>query len=98
VLEGELLALSNSPSILGAAGAGAFRLGAALRLRVLRGTAVLYDEVAGGGEDYLQGIDVLGTEANRRAALRRTAESVLREALERMEIASLAPAATAAGK
>jgi hypothetical protein len=98
VLEGELLSLANAPSILGAAGAGAFRLSASLHLRVLRGTAVLYDEVASGGEEYLQGIDVLGTEANRRTALRRAAGSVLRDALERMEIASLAPPPPASGK
>ena len=38
-------------------------------------------------EDYLAGVDVLGTEANRRAALRRLATAAAKEALERYEVA-----------
>jgi hypothetical protein len=42
-----------------------------------------------GGEEFLQGVDVLGTEANRRTALRRLAEQLARSGLERLEAASL---------
>jgi Lipopolysaccharide-assembly len=89
LLSGELVALRSSTSALGAAGAAVFRLAAELRVRVHRGPTTLYEETAGGSEDYLQAVDVLGTEANRRAALRRLADSVLRDVLERMEAASL---------
>ena len=88
-LEGELVALRSNPSVLGAAGAQAFRVDAELRLRVRKGEATLWAEGATGSEDYLQGVDVAGTEANRRAALRRLAETVLRAALERMEAGAL---------
>ena len=89
VLEGDLVALRSSTSVLGAAGAGAFRLDAELRLRVRKGDAVSYFDNSSGSEDYLQGVDVAGTEVNRRAALRRLAEAVVRTALERMEAAAL---------
>jgi hypothetical protein len=87
-LQGELLALRSAPSGPGASGAQAFRLDADLLLRVVdaRG-AVSYEDRASFGEDYLTGVDVLGTEANRRAALRRLARAASRELLERFEIA-----------
>ena len=88
-LEGELVALRSSPSVLGAAGAQAFRVDAELRLRVHTGSATSYAETATGSEDFLQGVDVAGTEANRRAALRRLADEVLRAAIERMEASAL---------
>jgi outer membrane lipopolysaccharide assembly protein LptE/RlpB len=88
VLEGELLAVATSPSVLAAAGAQAMRVEATVRLRVLRGSGPVYQDTVGAGEDYLQGVDVLGTEANRRAALRRAADTALREAFDRMELAS----------
>ena len=45
-----------------------------------------YTDTLGGSEDYLSGVDVLGTEANRRAALRRLARTVAREAVERYDV------------
>ena len=39
-----------------------------------------------GAEDYLAGVDVLGTEANRRAALRRLMRALAAEAVERYEV------------
>jgi hypothetical protein len=57
------------------------------RLREKTGT-ITYEDAATGAEDYLVGVDVLGTEANRRAALRRLATTLAREAVERMEIAA----------
>ena len=45
-----------------------------------------YADAVTGGEDYLTGVDVLGTEANRRAALRRLARSLAIEAIQRYEV------------
>src|ERR671923_1023707 len=70
-LTGELLSLASTPSALGAQGASAYTLSAAVRVRLREASTVVYEDQLGLGEDYLAGIDVLGTEANRRAALRR---------------------------
>jgi hypothetical protein len=48
---------------------------------------VSYEDRSTFGEDYLVGVDVLGTEANRRAALRRLAKAASRELMTRYEIA-----------
>jgi hypothetical protein len=85
-LTGELRFLHDATSALGASGASAFHLDADVMLRVQDGQGVLYEDDARAGDDYLQGIDVLGTEANRRAALRRLADKLMHEALERMEM------------
>ncbi len=81
-LQAELVALRSTPSGVGAqGGAASFRLDAELRLK-----AADYQDTVAGGEDYLAGVDVLGTEANRRAALRRLARSLAAEAIERYEV------------
>ena len=87
-LSGELLAVRSGPSAINAAGALAFRLDADVILRVVEGAGnVPYEDRATFGEDYLVGVDVLGTEANRRAALRRLAKAASRELMTRYEIA-----------
>jgi outer membrane lipopolysaccharide assembly protein LptE/RlpB len=89
LLEIELAALRNAPSAFGAATAPAFRVEADLRFRLREQTGTIaYEDATTGAEDYLVGVDVLGTEANRRAALRRLATTLAREAVERMEIAA----------
>jgi hypothetical protein len=81
-LETELIFLRSTPSGVSAqGGAASFRIDAELRLK-----APGYQDAVGGGEDYLAGVDVLGTEANRRAALRRLARSLAAEAIERYEV------------
>jgi hypothetical protein len=81
-LNAELVALRTAPSGVGVeGGAVSYRLDAELRLR-----AGDYQDVVVGGEDYLTGVDVLGTEANRRAALRRLARGLAAEAIERYEV------------
>lgn len=81
-LAAELVALRTAPSGVGAeGGAASYRLDAELRIR-----AGDYRDVVVGGEDYLTGVDVLGTEANRRAALRRLARALAAEAIERYEV------------
>ena len=81
-LTAELLGLRNSPSGVGVeGGAASYRLDALLVLR-----APGYEDTVGAGDDYLTGVDVLGTEANRRAALRRLARTIATEAIERYEL------------
>jgi Lipopolysaccharide-assembly len=87
-LTGELISLASVPSGLGAQGASAFSLSATVRVRLRDATGVVYEDQAGMGEDYLAGVDVLGTEANRRAALRRLARNISRELVERMSVAA----------
>jgi hypothetical protein len=81
-LDGELLALRSYTSSLGGDGAQAFRIEAQVRLRTAG-----YEDMLTGSEDFLAGVDVLGTEANRRAALRRVLRQVSRELVERLEVA-----------
>lgn len=80
-MQAELVSLSSFPTAAGSEGAAAFRIEARLRVRA----PGFSDEIVG-SEDYLAGIDVLGTEANRRAALRRVARTIAREAIERMDV------------
>jgi len=87
-LTGELISLASVPSALNAQGASAFSLSATVRVRLRDATGVVYEDQAGMGEDYLAGVDVLGTEANRRAALRRLAKNISRELVERMSVAA----------
>ena len=78
----EVIALRSVPSgLLGEGGAASFRLDAELKANVGP-----WETRLGGSEDYYAGIDVLGTEANRRAALRRLARSAARDAVERYDI------------
>jgi hypothetical protein len=78
----ELKSLQSVPSGVGAeGGAASFRLFAQLHVK-----AAGYDDTLGGSEDYLAGVDILGTEANRRAALRRLAKALAVEAIERYEV------------
>lgn len=81
-LSAELVSLKSNPTVAGGDGAAAFRLDGQLRVR-----AGAFDELVSAGEDYLAGVDVLGTEANRRAALRRLARTLAREAVERWDVA-----------
>jgi len=82
-LHAELVTLRSLPSGVGAeGGAASYRIDAELRIR-----AGDYADAVTGGEDYLTGVDVLGTEANRRAALRRLARALAAEAIERYEVA-----------
>ncbi|HEY6912564.1 MAG TPA: LPS assembly lipoprotein LptE [Myxococcales bacterium] len=82
-LRAEVRALRSAPSGVSAeGGAASFRLDAELRVE-----APEYADTLAGGEDYLAGVDVLGTEANRRAALRRLMRTLAAEAIERYEVA-----------
>ena len=89
VLRGELKTLRSAASALGAGGVAALRVEVELGLRIEQDQALLYADVATGGEDYPAGVDVTESEANRRAAIRRLVERVLGEAIERMQVASV---------
>jgi len=80
-LKAQIVSLISVPTSAGAEGAAAYRLNADLRLKIGD-----YEDTVPVGEDYLAGIDVLGTEANRRAALRRLFHSAAREAVERYDV------------
>src|SRR5689334_20183064 len=80
-LSAELLALRSYPSGVTGEGAASYRIDADLRVR-----APGYEDTVTAGEDYLTGVDVLGTEANRRAALRRLARTLAAEAIERYDV------------
>lgn len=82
-LRAELRGLRSAPSGVSAeGGAASFHLDADIHLE-----APEYADTVAGGEDYLAGVDVLGTEANRRAALRRLMRTLAAEAIERYEVA-----------
>lgn len=61
-----------------------YRLNATAKLRLTQEGRVLAEAVVAGTEDYVSGADVLLTEANRSAALRRLAEQLMREGYERL--------------
>jgi hypothetical protein len=90
-LEGVVTNVYSSPTILTEPTAGtqaqlaSYRAFAEVRLRLLKGEQVLADTSVSGTEDYLPGSgDVLEAEANRRSALHRLSETLMREAYERL--------------
>ena len=62
----------------------AYRLNASVRLTLSNAGRVVATASVSGSEDYPSGADVLLTEANRSAALRRLAEQLMREGYERL--------------
>lgn len=80
-LQLEVIALRVTPSSSAGDGAASFRLDAELKMNVGD-----YEDRFHAGEDFLAGVDVLGTEANRRAALRRLARTAARDAIERYDV------------
>ena len=77
----EVIALHSVPTGTAGDGAASFRVDAELKINV--GT---WEDRVRSSEDYYAGIDVLGTEANRRAALRRLARTAAREAIDRYDV------------
>lgn len=86
VLEGTLLSVSGAP-LLTAGPLPVYRLAGAAQLVLKRGDAVLAQVTVSGSEEFPSGPDVLLTEANRGAALRRLCEGLAREGLERLSAA-----------
>lgn len=84
VVEGALVAVAGAPVLSGLARLPTYRLSASVRLRLQKAGRVLAETMVSGNEDYPSGADVLLTEANRSAALRRLAEQLMREGYERL--------------
>jgi hypothetical protein len=88
-VEGSLNAVYAAPILAsvdpsGVAKLPTYRLTAVVQLKLLKEGRVLSQAVLSGSEDYLSGADLLLTEANRQSALRRLAESMMREGYERL--------------
>lgn len=77
-LEGELVAVS--PPAPNPAG-GSYSLNATAVLRLTKEGRLVASTVVGGTEEYLAGADILLTEANRGAALRRMAAAMMKDGL-----------------
>ena len=88
-LEGELLSLTALVAQLapGTQGALTYRLSGVLRVRLYRGGTLLAQTDVSGTEDYLPALrpDVLTTEANRQAAIRRLASALAADAVARLQ-------------
>lgn len=90
VVEGALESVSGAPVLAGidrttgSPKLPTYRLSASVRLRLQKGARVLAETMVSGSEDYPSGADLLLTEANRSAALRRLAEQLMREGYERL--------------
>jgi hypothetical protein len=80
-LRTSILTLVSLPTSAGTIAAAAFRINADLRVKIDD-----WEDAIQGGEDYLSGVDVLGTEANRRAALRRLFRTLSKEIVDRYEV------------
>jgi hypothetical protein len=89
-IEGTLLAVTSAPMVTSPTGRGpTYRLAAVVQLKLVRSGTVLADIQVAGDEDVqpaLKGTapDVLLTEANRQAGLRRLADTMMREGYERL--------------
>jgi hypothetical protein len=88
-IEGELLSVSALVAQLapGTQGALTYRLNAVLRVRLYRSGTLLAQTDVSGSEDYLPSLrpDVLTTEANRQAAIRRLASTLASDAVARLQ-------------
>lgn len=83
-IDGAILGVASSPLLASPNRLPNYRFQASVRLTLLKDGVALADLTVSGGEDYPAGADVLSSEANRGAALRRLAESLMREGAERL--------------
>ena len=83
-LEGAVVSVSAAPILAGTGRLPTYRLGLTAQLQLLKGGQPLSQVTVTQTEDFASGADVLLTESNRGAALRRLVEAVAREAFERL--------------
>jgi hypothetical protein len=83
-LEGAVVSVSAAPIVAGSGRLPTYRLGVTLQLTLLRNGQSLAQATVTQTEDFPSGADVLLTESNRGAALRRLAEALARDAFERL--------------
>ena len=77
-------AVATSPSKPGEANLPVYRLSVVLSLTVLKNGVAVSGTTVAFNEEFPSGADVLLTESNRAAALKRVAESAVREGFERL--------------
>lgn len=86
-LEGEVVAVSGAPFLRAPSlpRQPVFRLNVSVSLVLQRGEAVLGQTTVSLAEEFPSGADVLLTESNREAALKRLAEAVMSEGIDRLQ-------------
>lgn len=87
VLEGTILSVNSGPFLQAPTlpRQPVFRMSATVSLTLKKAGVVVGSATASVSEEFPSGADVLLTESNRAAALRRIADAVVREGLERMQ-------------
>lgn len=89
-LEGEILSVTGAQTLLTpppAQAVASYRVTAVVQLRLVKGGRVVAEAQVTGAEDYLPARplgDVLVSEANRQAALRRLSDALARDGYERL--------------
>jgi hypothetical protein len=83
-VEGTLLTVSSAPLVFSPGRLPNYRFQATVQLVLVRAGAVLDTVQVSGDEDYPAGADVVSSETNRGAALRRLADALMREGAERL--------------
>jgi hypothetical protein len=83
-IEGVLVTVASLPLVASPGRLPNYRLQATVQLTLIKDEVVLKTVTVAGGEDYPAGADVLSSEVNRGTALRRLAESLMREGAERL--------------
>ncbi len=82
---GEILGASSYPTIIAPSGRlASYRASVFAVVRLVKGGRVLAEVSLNGTEDYQPGADMLLTESTRQAALRRLADSMMRDAYDRL--------------
>ena len=89
VLEGTILAVSSGPFLTAPAlpRQPVFRMSATISLTLKKNGVVVGGTTVAVSEEFPSGADVLLTESNRAAALRRLADAAVREGFERLQSA-----------
>ncbi|MBE2253838.1 MAG: hypothetical protein IAE78_30185 [Myxococcus sp.] len=83
-IEGVLLSVSSFPLVASPGRLPNYRFLASAQLKLVKNGVLVNAVTVSGGEDYPAGADVLSSETNRGAALRRLAETLMREGAERL--------------
>jgi hypothetical protein len=88
VLEGTILGVNSGPFLQAPTlpRQPVFRMTAAISLVLKKGGVTVGGTTVSVSEEFPSGADVLLTESNRAAALRRIADAAIREGLERMQV------------
>lgn len=83
-VEGTLLSVTSSPLVATPGRLPNYRVSIVVGLRLMRGAQLVSSVVVTGGEESPGGADLLWSETWRGAAIRRVAESMMREGAERL--------------